>query len=79
MNIHEEGQAAKELLANPLLQDTLATIESTITDQWIETKDTLLREELWFTLQGQKRFRTLLENLIERSQYELVIKEKFNE
>lgn len=73
----EEGQAASKLLANPLLQDTLVTIETALIEQWTVTKDTLLREELWYTLQGLKRFKGLLENIVEQGKYELVIKEKY--
>ena len=75
----QEGQAAKELLANPLLQESLQTIESTLIDQWTLSRDTSVREELWYTLQGLKRFVTILEMTVSNGADELVLKEKFHE
>jgi hypothetical protein len=78
MTIIEEGQAASKLLANPLLQESLNIIESALIDQWMDTKDTLVREELWYTLQGAKRFKTILEQIVTNGQYELAMKGKFD-
>ena len=75
----EEGQAADKLLANPLLQESLDTIESALIEQWTESRDTLVREELWYTLQGLKRFVTVLEFTVQSGNDELLLKEKFNE
>jgi hypothetical protein len=77
MTMIEEGQAAKELLANPLLQESLSTIESAIIEQWQETKDTLVREEMWHTLQGLKRFKLVLEMVVSNGLNELALREKF--
>lgn len=78
MTIIEEGQSAEKLLANPLLQESLSTIESALIETWKETKDTLVREELWYTLQGARRFKTMLEQIVLNGQYELAMKGKFN-
>ena len=65
MNNIERGQAAAMLLQTPLLVETLELIEEAIIEQWTGTNDTTLREQLWYTLQGQKRFKTVLEAAIE--------------
>jgi len=75
----QEGQAAKELLANPLLQESLQTIESALIDQWTLTRDTSVREEVWYTLQGLKRFVTILNMTVSNGEDELALKEKFHE
>ena len=78
MTIIQKGQAAEELLANPLLQESLQTIESALIDQWQESKDTLVREEMWYTLQGLKRFKHVLEMIVEHGVNELALKERDN-
>ena len=75
----QEGQAAKELLANPLLQESLQTIESALIEQWALSRDTSVREELWYTLQGLKRFTTVLEMTVTNGEDEYALKEKFHE
>jgi hypothetical protein len=79
MNPIEEGQAAEKLLANPLLQEALATIESALIEQWTESKDSLVREELWHTLQGSRRFKRVFEIMIDNGSIELAMKGKYNE
>jgi hypothetical protein len=74
----EEGQAARDLLANPLLQESFEFIESTLTDQWAESTDTLVREEIWFTLQGLRRFKSVLELTMTSGQNEALLKEAYN-
>lgn len=75
----QEGQAAKELLQHPLLQDSLQTIESALIEQWTLSRDTSVREELWYTLQGLKRFKTVLEMTVTSGEDERALKEKFHE
>jgi hypothetical protein len=50
------GQRAKELMSDPLISEALQLIPDAIRDQWDETNDSSQREELWYTLQGFKRF-----------------------
>ncbi len=61
----QRGQRSEQLLTDPLLVETLELIEEAIIEQWTGTNDTTLREQLWYTLQGQKRFKTVLEAAIE--------------
>ena len=75
----QEGQVAKELLQHPLLQDSLQTIESALIEQWVLSRDTSVREELWYTLQGLKRFKTILEMTVTNGEDERALKEKFHE
>ena len=79
MDTIQKGQAASELLANPLLKASLSTIESALIDQWTESGDTLVREETWYTLQGLRRFVMVLEMAVESGSNELALKDKFNE
>jgi hypothetical protein len=79
MDVIQKGQAAKKLLANPLLQESLETIESALIDQWMLTKDTSVREELWYTLQGLKRFSTILHMTVSNGADDLAMKESFND
>jgi len=65
MDSISRGHLASELLDNPLLQETLKDIESAITEQWKNTKEHLVREELWFTLKGLDRFKMILESTVE--------------
>lgn len=65
MNNVQRGQRSEQLLTDPLLVETLELIEEAIIEQWTGTNDTTLREQLWYTLQGQKRFKTVLEAAIE--------------
>lgn len=78
-NTVEEGQAAKKLLQNPLLAETLTTIESALIDQWKVTSSPDIREEVWYTLMGLKRFTGILEAAVESGEAEKLIKENFNE
>ena len=78
MNTQESGQAAGDLLANPLLQDSLHIITSTLIEEWTECKQSELREELWMTLQGQKRFIALLELTVQKAEEALMMEKKFN-
>jgi hypothetical protein len=77
MNVEQKGQAADKLLADPLLQEALETIASALIEQWQETKDSTVREELWFTLQGLKRFKHVLEMTVSNGEDETALKEKF--
>lgn len=79
MNTIEKGQAASELLANPLLKESLDTIKDAIISQWTVTADSSLRDELWFTLTGLRRFEAILINAIETGSVDLTLKEKYGE
>ena len=79
MNTIEKGKAAEELLAEPLLKESLDTIRDAIISQWTVTKDSLLRDELWYTLAGLRRFEAILINAIETGSVDLALKEKYRE
>ena len=65
MNTVERGQAAEGLMRNPLLVESLELIEEAIVEQWKDTPDANLRENLYYTLQGQRRFKVLLQAAVE--------------
>jgi hypothetical protein len=75
----QEGQAAKQLLANPLLEETLKTIESALIDQWKITSSPEIREEIWYTQKGLERFVGILTVAVESGDADLAIKEKYGE
>jgi hypothetical protein len=75
----KEGQAAKQLLANPLLNETLESIESAIIDQWKVTSSPETREELWYTQKGLERFAGILAIAVENGDAESAIQEKYGE
>jgi hypothetical protein len=79
MKTIEKGLASKELLENPLLQESLESIRAAIIAQWTVTTDPKLREELWFTLMGSTRFEGLLKIAIENGRVDLSLKEKYGE
>jgi hypothetical protein len=75
----QEGQAAKQLLANPLLEETLKTIESALIDQWKITSSPEIREEIWYTQKGLERFAGILAIAVENGDAESAIQEKYGE
>jgi len=79
MNTIEKGLASKELLENPLLQESMESIRAAIIAQWAVTTDPKLREELWFTLLGLTRFEGLLKVAVENGRVDLSLKEKYGE
>ncbi len=79
MNSLRTGQLASELLENPLLKETLELIESTIIDSWRHSKVSSEREELWYTLNGAQRFRTVLESAIQNAMVDRAIMERDSE
>ena len=70
MNVIQRGQAAEELMRHPLLVETLELVERAIIEQWADTTDNNLREELYYTLQGQRRFKTVLDAAIQNGKLE---------
>jgi hypothetical protein len=75
----KEGQDAKNLLANPLLNETLTTIESALIDQWKVTSSPDDRDEIWNMLKGLERFVSVLTIAVEGGDAEKAIMEKYNE
>jgi hypothetical protein len=55
---------AKALLNDEMLKECLDRLESVITADWQNAKETATREHLWFELQGLRGFRQLLTNMI---------------
>ena len=72
------GHAAKTLLQNPLIEETLTEIEEKIQAEWIGCTDSNMREELWYTLKGLHRFKLVLNVAIEKGEYESIMTEKEN-
>ena len=75
--IIQRGTQAKEFLDNPLTKDTLTTIEEAIIDQWKVQVSPDAREELWYTLKGLERFKSILEQTVESGDAQVMFKEKF--
>jgi hypothetical protein len=78
MDMKERGQRAAQLLSDPLVIETLDLIEQTIIQAWKETKEVTAREDLWYTLRGHQRFKTVLQSAIENVEFEDKIAEKYN-
>lgn len=65
------GREAQEILNHPLIADALETIDKLISEQWQDANDPSVRESLWYTLQGSKRFRKFFEIMVEYGQIAL--------
>ena len=72
------GQAATQLLEHPLMAEALDIIDEALTEQWITSTSTEAREEIWYTLQGAKRFQHFLQVVIETGDYAKALEEKKN-
>jgi hypothetical protein len=70
MNTQEQGQAAKNLLAHPVVKLTLDEIEEQLHSLWVSSNTTALRDELWYTLKGLNRFKDLLDSKVQNASYE---------
>jgi len=53
----------------------LQQIEETIHDAWCQAATSETREELWFTLKGAERFKTILEVMVSTGEFTLAHKE----
>ena len=73
-----EGHAAKAILEDPTVRATLDLIESALKDQWELATTSEQREEVWYTLQGAKRFRNVLTQAVENMEFDAQLKEKQN-
>ena len=78
MDSIRKGQLSKELLDNPLLKETLEIIESALIDQWKDSNDSKVREEVWYTLAGLRRFRGVLEIAVQNGEADYALQEKYN-
>lgn len=76
--IQERGQLAKQLLANPVLQEAFAKIEAELTASWkvtpFERKD--LREGIWLKMDALRSLQQSLNGFINIAVLEKKIKEK---
>lgn len=75
------AQAAKKLLEQPLLKDALDTIEREIIVAWeaCPIRDTDGKEELWKLMKTAKKFRGILQGVVESGQLaEHALKEQKN-
>ena len=68
--IIERGERAKQTLQDEVISEALSDLENTLVDSWKAANTTEHREELWFTLKGLSRFKTLLEGAIVSGEYE---------
>ena len=76
MDSIRKGQLSKELLENPLLQETLRTIEQAIIALWSSSADSQVREDAWFTLKGLQRFEGTLKIAIENGDVDRALRDK---
>jgi hypothetical protein len=71
MNSIERGERAQEVLENPLVKEALEEIEDLILQEWQYMGDKEARDELWYTMQGLKRFQTYFEAAIQSGKLDL--------
>ena len=76
MDSIRKGQLSKELLENPLLQETLKTIEDAIIALWSNSNDSKVREDAWFTLKGLQRFESTLKIAVENGDVDKALRDK---
>lgn len=70
MNTIQTGQRSDELLNDPVIQTALELVETTLINEWKSAQSTEVREELWYTLQGQTRFKHTLQVAIDNGKFE---------
>ena len=73
-----EGHAAKAILDDPTVVAILDLIESQLHETWGTAATPEQREEVWYTLQGAKRFRNVLRQTVENMEFDAQLKEKQN-
>lgn len=78
MNPIQRGHEAQVILTHPLVEEAFNTIEDALRETWEASTDPSVREELWHTLKGAKRFKQVFTNQIENGEYELTLQEKNN-
>lgn len=66
----QRGARAAELLQDPLLAETLDTIEQEYTEQWKSSpaRDVEGREKLWLMIKTAEKFRAELASVLETGQ-----------
>jgi len=74
-DIIQRGENAARVLNDPLVKDTLAGLEDLMIQSWRAASDADIREELWFTLKGLERFRSMFEGAVQSGQYERTLTE----
>lgn len=70
INTQQEGQAAKNLLAHPIVKITLDEIEEQLHLLWASSTEANDRDELWYTLKGLERFKNLLDSKVQNASLE---------
>ena len=78
MDMQQRGQRAKEILADPLIVETLDLIEQSLIQTWKESNEATAREDAWYTLRGHQRFINILTTTIESGEYSKALEEKYN-
>jgi hypothetical protein len=74
----KDGQAAKQVLENPALQNALNVIENELVEHWKVCSSPELREEIWYTLKGHERFVSTLKTTVEIGEMDKALMEKYN-
>lgn len=66
------GDAARRIMAEPVVQEALAAIKTEIVEMWSKTppKDTEGREWIWRHLKASEKFEALLKAYIETGKFE---------
>ena len=75
MTPKERGQAAAELLRNPLAQELLTTLEQEIIRAWRLAPSNTAREDAWFTLKGLERFTVMLNAEVDSANMDAALEE----
>lgn len=76
MTPKERGQAAAELLRNPLAQELLTTLEQEIIRAWRTAQANTAREDAWYTLKGLERFMVMLTAEVDSAKYDAALEEE---
>jgi hypothetical protein len=77
MDSIERGNRAKALLDNEVLVSAFDEIETTTIQLWKGTSDKETRDELWYTLKGMERFKTVLEAAVSSGDYDKQLSETY--
>ena len=62
-----EGHRAKAILEDPTVTEVLELIEVTLHEQWGLSPTAEQREEIWYTLQGLRRFKSTLDVAVQNA------------
>lgn len=64
------GQQAQQVLTDPIVEKALKSVEEVLMQSWTTASDASTREQLWYSLQGLKHFKSYFTQAIDNGKLE---------